>query len=78
MHEIRGIYIDKCENPKGCMIVHRGSNVFISTSSGPMLDEFLDVLDKRENYSFRCNPWMAPVIRARFKPVREGEGILAR
>jgi len=69
----KGIYIDKCENPKGCMIVYRGSNVFIKTSSNSMLKEFIEVLDKREEHSFRCLPWIVPMIKAHFKPMKSGE-----
>jgi RimJ/RimL family protein N-acetyltransferase len=56
---------------KGCMILHKGVNVFIATDSETTLREFLAVLDEKKGYAFRCAEWMAPLVTERFKPGEE-------
>lgn len=63
------VYIE--DSFKGCMILHKGVNVFIATDSETTLREFLAVLDEKEGYAFRCSEWMAPLVTERFKPGEE-------
>lgn len=63
------VYVE--DDLKGCMILHGGVNVFISTDSESALREFLAVLDEERGYAFRCSEWMAPIIMEKFKPKEE-------
>ena len=66
------IYVEDRESPKGCMILHRGVNVFITTDSEATLREFLGVLDEEKEYAFRCSEPMAPVVMEKFRPKEAG------
>ena len=65
------IYIEDRESPRGCMILHGGVNVFMTTDSETALREFSAVLDEERGYAFRCSEWMAPMIMEKFKPKEE-------
>lgn len=62
------VYVEDRDSPKGCMILHKGVNAFITTDSEPTLREFLGVLNEDKEYAFRCSEWMAPVVMEKFKP----------
>jgi len=66
------IYVEDEDNPEGCMILHKGINIFITTDSETTLKEFLEVLDEDKEYGFRCPEWMASIIMGKFKPREKG------
>ena len=65
------IYTEDEDSLRGCMILHKGINVFITTDSEATLKEFLGVLDKDKQYAFRCPEWAAPIVMGKFKPREE-------
>lgn len=65
------VYMEGRDGLVGCMILHKGVNVFITTDSEKTLREFLGVLDKDRGYAFRCPEWMAPIVVEKFKPKEE-------
>lgn len=65
------VYAEGRDSLRGCMILHKGVNVFITTDSEKTLREFLGVLGEDIGYTFRCPEWMAPIVMEKFKPKEE-------
>ena len=65
------VYVEDDEGLKGCLILHKGINVFVTTDSRTTHRKFLKVLPKEKEYAFRCVDWMAPIVMEKFKPRAE-------